>query len=41
VLGNDQEQPLVHSSTSGVSNIWPTGQNRPVARLNPARGMIL
>jgi len=26
---------------SGVSNIRPAGQNRPVARLNPARRMIL
>jgi len=25
----------------GVSNIRPAGQNRPVAWLNPARGMIL
>jgi len=25
---------------SGVSKIQPAGQNRPVARLNPARGMI-
>jgi len=25
----------------GVSNIRPAGQKRPVARLNPARGMIL
>jgi len=25
----------------GVSNIRPAGRNRPVARLNPARGMIL
>jgi len=26
---------------AGVSNIRPAGQNRPVARLNLARGMIL
>ena len=26
---------------SGVSNIRPAGQNRPVARSNPARGLIL
>jgi len=25
----------------GMSNIWPVGQNRPVARLNPACWMIL
>ena len=25
---------------AGVSNIRPAGQNRPVAWLNPARGMI-
>ena len=29
------------SSYTGVSNIQPAGQNRPVARLNPAREMIL
>jgi len=26
--------------TPGVSNIRPAGQNQPVTRLNPARGMI-
>jgi len=28
-------------SNSGVSNIQRAGQNRPVAMLDPARGMIL
>ena len=29
------------TSTTGVSNIRPAGQKRPVVRLNPACGMIL
>jgi len=40
---NKIKQEITHYDcfNPGVSNIRPTGQNRPVPRLNVARGMIL
>ena len=32
--------PNLKQPSAGLSNIRPAGQNRPVARLNPARRMI-